>query len=215
LPKSKTTAVAPVRKRLAAADRRKVIEDSATGVFSERGYHGASIDEIARRSGVSVPVVYDHFVSKRDLYQHLIERHYTELRGIWFQHAAPDAALGEWLAGAIGAWFAYIEHHPFAGRMLFRDTTGDPDIAAAHRQIQDRSRAELLPLVVALAAPQVDLGGPHAVELAWETMRAVLQGLALWWYEHPEVPRETIVTSALNAIWIGLERFLAGDAWTP
>ncbi|MEY2424258.1 MAG: hypothetical protein QOI95_4325 [Acidimicrobiaceae bacterium] len=198
---------------MTAPDRRKVIEDGATDVFGERGYHGASIEEIARRSGVTVPVIYDHFASKRDLYQRLIERHYAELRSIWFEHTAQGAALGDWIATAIGAWFGYIEHHPFAGRMLFRDTTGDPDIEAAHRVMRDRSRDELLPLVVELASPHLDLSEPYAVELAWETMRAVLQGLALWWYDHPDVPRDAIVASAMNSIWVGFERFLAGDVW--
>jgi AcrR family transcriptional regulator len=55
------------RKRMPAAERREVIVSTATEVFSERGYDGASIDEIARRSGVSAPVVYDHFASKQDL----------------------------------------------------------------------------------------------------------------------------------------------------
>ena len=56
---------------MSAASRREVIEQAATEVFAERGYLGASIDEIARRSGVSAPVVYDHFDSKIDLYRRL------------------------------------------------------------------------------------------------------------------------------------------------
>lgn len=202
-----------MRKRLSAGDRREVVETAATEVFGERGYRGASIDEIARRSGVTVPVVYDHFASKRELYQHLIERHYEKLRAIWFEHAGSGRALGDWIADAIDAWFAYVEQHPFAGRMLFRDTTGDPDIAAAHRAIQRGSRDELLPLVAEAAAPRVDAGEPHAVELVWETLRSMLQGLALWWYDHPDVPRETMVASAMNSIWIGLDRYFQGDVW--
>ena len=178
-----------------AADRREVIETVATEVFGERGYHGASVEEIARRAGITVPVIYDHFPSKRALYQGLIERHYANLRTIWFEHAEPSQ-----VPAAIDAWFEYVLQHPFAGRMLFRDTTGDPEIEAAHRAIQDSSRAELLPLM-ARAAPH--LTEPYAVELAWETFRCVLQGLALWWYEHPDVPREAVVAHALQSVaWL-------------
>jgi len=46
----------------------------------------------------------------------------------------------------------------------------------------------------------------ESLELAWEVMRSVLQGLALWWYDHQAVPRERIVASAMNAVWIGFER---------
>lgn len=104
--------------------------------------------------------------------------------------------------------------HPFAARMLFRDTTGDPEIAAVHRAVQDASRDELLPLLDGFAGTHLAAHDPHALELAWETLRSVLQGLALWWYDHPDVPRKTIVASAMNSIWIGLERFLLGDTWT-
>ena len=65
-----------------------MIELAALEVFGERGYHGASIDEICRRSGVTPPVLYDHFASKQELYERLLERHYAELREIWFRHAA-------------------------------------------------------------------------------------------------------------------------------
>lgn len=200
---------------MSARDRREVIEAAATEVFGERGYRGASVAEIARRSGVTVPVVYDHFASKRELYQRLIERHYEELRSIWFEHAASGGTVSSWIAGAIDAWFAYVERHPFAGRMLFRDTTGDLDIEAAHRAIQASSRDELLSLVATSVAPHVDVDEPHAADLAWETLRSVLQGLALWWFDHPDVPRETIVASAMNSIWIGFERLQQGEAWKP
>ena len=200
---------------MAAEARREVIEEAATALFAARGYRGAAIDEIARRSGVTVPVIYDHFASKRALYQRLIERHYAELRQIWFDHATGGTPLADWLPTAIDTWFAYVEVHPFAGRMLFRDTTGDPELEAMHREIQRSSRGALLPLVVKEAGDAVDGGDVIAVELAWETLRAVLQGLALWWYEHPDVPRRRIVETAMNAIWIGLDRFLAGESWPP
>ena len=51
-----------------------MIERAATQVFAERGYQGAGMDEIARRSGVTPPVLYDHFDSKLDLHRRLLER---------------------------------------------------------------------------------------------------------------------------------------------
>ncbi|MDQ1375329.1 MAG: hypothetical protein QOJ09_2667 [Actinomycetota bacterium] len=204
------------RKRMTANDRREVIERAATEVFAERGYHSAAVDEIARRSGISVPVLYDHFRSKRNLYERLIERHYAELRSVWFEFATHGESLAAWLEGAVDAWFAHVEQNPFAGRMLFQDTTGDPEIAAIHRDIQRSSRAEVLPLLVHEAdKAEIDLGDAVGAELTWETMRAVLQGLAMWWYDHPDVSRHRIVTAAMNAIWIGFERLLAGEEWQP
>src|SRR5207247_8425364 len=79
---TRTAKTASPRKRLTAAARREVIERAATELFAERGFHGASMEEVARRSGVSVPVVYDHFESKRALHRRLLERHYAELREV-------------------------------------------------------------------------------------------------------------------------------------
>ena len=51
--------------------------------------------------------------------------------------------------------------------------------------------------------------------MAWIVMRGVLQGLAMWWYEHPSVPRERVVAAtAMNALWVGWERTQAGEAWS-
>ena len=48
---------------MTAVARREVIEAAATELFAQHGYHGAAMEEIAQRSGVSVPVVYEHFAS--------------------------------------------------------------------------------------------------------------------------------------------------------
>ena len=56
---------------------------------------------------------------------------------------------------------------------------------------------------------------PQDLEMAAEVIRAGLTGLAVWWIDHPEVPRERIVATAVNAVWIGLERLQRGEAWRP
>ena len=175
---------------MSAEARRDVIERAATELFAERGYQGASMDEIARRSGVSAPVVYDHFASKLDLYRRLLERHRDELLALWREHLVPGAPP----EGALDAWARYVESHPFAWRMLFREATGDPEAAAAYREVQAGARAALTTVV-------------EADEAAVELVRSGLTGLALWWQEHPEVPREQIVATAMNVLWIGFERW--------
>lgn len=206
------------RKRLPAAERRALIARTATELFAERGYRGTSIDEIARRSGVTPPVVYDHFDSKQALYRDLLEGHFGDLREVWQEHfASAEGPLQERVAGSFDAWFAYIEAHPFAGRLLFRDTTGDPEIAALHAEVAAASRAAVMPL--ASAEPGL-LGFAEAapgpmLEMLWEVLRGVLQGLAIWWVDHPEVPREQVVAVAVNTLWIGLERVQRGEAWRP
>lgn len=197
---------------MSAAERREVIVRTATEVFAERGYDGASIDEIARRSGVSAPVVYDHFASKQDLYERLLERTRDELLEVWREHLAPDDPADVRIPRAIAAWAAYVETHPYASRMYFRDATGIPAVQAFHREIHAQGRAAL---GVILGREQ---GAEHiagtadaeALEMAAEVMRAGLAGLAIWWGEHPHVTREQVVTTAVNVIWVGFERVRRG-----
>jgi AcrR family transcriptional regulator len=200
---------------MSATERRAVIEDAATEVFASHGYRGASIEAIARSSGVSVPVVYDHFTSKQALHIHLLERHYADLREVWRVHLAGDDPPEVRIPRAFDAWFEYIETHPYAAKMLFSDTTGDPAIKAFHRQVQVESRG--LAIHFLAREPGADrLAGsddPQAMEMAWEVFRATLQGLAMWWQENPDVPRERLVATAMNALWIGFDRVRRGETW--
>ncbi len=202
------------RRRLTATQRRAIIAQAASELFAERGYQATSIDDIASRSGVTAPVVYDHFASKLDLHRSLLESHFADLREVWHEQLRGEDPPAQRIARAIDAWFAYVEAHPYAWRMLFRDTTGDSEVQAIHNEVIARSRALVMPLLlrerVVDDVAQADL---DALDMAWEVMRGVLQGLALWWYEHQHVPRTRVVATAMNALWIGFERVSAGETW--
>jgi AcrR family transcriptional regulator len=200
------------RRRLPAAERRELIERAATEVFAERGYAGASIDEIARRSDVSPPVVYDHFASKLDLFVRLLERTRDELLAIWVAELSGESSLSLRIERAFGAWATYVEQNRFASRMYFLEATGDPQARAAHREIQAQGRAALSAILGRFypAHPAQQLArDSDGLEMAAETMRAGLAGLAIWWDEHPHVPRERIVETAMNVLWTGFERLQA------
>src|SRR5437764_4379802 len=175
----------PPRRRLAREERREVIERAATEVFAEHGYTNASIDEIARRSGVSAPIVYDHFASKEDLYRRLLERQRDELIAFWSQRLPLPQGPGA-LEGLLDAYFSYVEAHPFAYRMYFRDT--------AHRDIQQQGVTMLASLLAMV--PGFEDANQPTLEMATEVMRTGLIGLALWWQEHPNVSRAQVVRAA-------------------
>jgi AcrR family transcriptional regulator len=195
-----------------AAERREVIVATATQVFAERGYDGASIDEIARRAGVSAPVVYDHFASKQDLYERLLERTRDELLAVWREHLFTDQPASVRFPRAVAAWAVYVETHHEGTRMYFRDPTGVPAVRDFHRALHEQGRAALGVILGREEGSEHIAGSAdaEALEMAAEVMRAGLGGLALWWAEHPHVPREQIVTTALNVLWVGFERVRLG-----
>lgn len=203
---TRTAAAAP-RKRMTAEARREVIERAAAEVFAERGYHGASIDEICRRSGVTPPVLYDHFASKLALHRRLLERTRDELLQLWRENLAGDEPAGERIPRALHAWAAYVQEHPYVPRMFFTDTTGDPEVEAIHREVRAQATSAL-GVIVGREVGTDEVGAADRVrhEMAAEVMRAGLAGLAIWWSDHPEVARDEIVATAVNVLWIGLER---------
>jgi AcrR family transcriptional regulator len=204
------------RTRMSAAARREVIERAATEVFAERGYAGASIDEIARRSGVSAPVVYDHFSSKQELHRRLLERTRDELLEMWRDALSAEAPEQERIPRALDAWARYVESRRAATTMYYRLTYGDPEVQATHRRIQDEGGVALGAIVGQEAGAEYIAGADaEALQMAAEVMRAGLIGLALWWGEHPHIPRSRVVAAAVNVLWIGFERVRRGEAWAP
>jgi AcrR family transcriptional regulator len=201
---------------LTAAARRDLIERAAAAVFAERGYHGASIDEIARRSGITPPVLYDHFASKLDLHRRLLERTRDELVEMWRVELSGDQDAEVRIPRALDAWARYVQDHPYAPRMFFGETTGDPAVAAIHLEVQAEARVALGALLGREPGAERLAGrlDPLALEMVVEVIRSGLTGLAIWWSDHPEVPREEIVATAINVTWIGLERVLRGETWT-
>jgi AcrR family transcriptional regulator len=200
---------------MTASARRELIERAATEVFAEHGYQGASMDEIARRSGVTPPVVYDHFASKLELHRRLLERTRDELLAMWRDELQVDGPAETRIPRALDAWARYVESHPYAARMYFQEPTGDPAARAVHEEVRAPARAALAAILAREPGSENIAGGEdYALEMAAEVMRAGLTGLAIWWIDHPEVSRERIVETAVNAIWIGFERVRRGERWT-
>lgn len=73
--------VAPVR--MAAAERRSHLIETAILVFSEGSYRGTTTAEIARAAGVSEPILYRHFASKRELYLAALDHVWSKAKAQW------------------------------------------------------------------------------------------------------------------------------------
>jgi len=169
---------------------RQVIAQSAAQLFTERGYAGTTLDDVAAAAGVTKPLLYRHFESKQALHLELLESHRDGLLGELAETVATPGPLAERLPRIVNAWFAWVESRPYAWRMLFRDTTGVPHIADFHRELQASARS--LNVALIRGEPEMDVPSDQVEPLA-EAIRSLTTGLALWWLDHPEVPRETLV----------------------
>jgi AcrR family transcriptional regulator len=66
--------------RLPAAERRRAVLDTACLVFAQKSYRGATTAEIAAACGISEPILYRHFGSKRELYLACLDEAWRRLR---------------------------------------------------------------------------------------------------------------------------------------
>jgi AcrR family transcriptional regulator len=72
-----------VSRRLPAAERRAEVLSCACRAFSRGSYRGTTTADIARSAGVTEPILYRHFESKRDLYLACLDHTWRSLRALW------------------------------------------------------------------------------------------------------------------------------------
>ena len=204
----------PRRRRIPAEQRRSAILDSAMEVFARHGYHAAGVDDIADAAGVSKALIYEHFPSKRHLHQALLERTVAEL----FERLVESAATSEpgevRLRAGVDAFLAFVEERPDAFRMLFRDAV-EPEVAKSLQQLAQQAALQVTELIAteprAQRADESEEEKAEAIEMFGTLLTGGVQQLALWWDDHPKVPRERLVARVMEFAWLGFERLRAGE----
>ena len=127
----------PRQQRLPAARRRDQLLDVALGLFGAHGYHETSMEDIAEAAGVTKPVLYQHFPSKRRLYLELLETVGSELTDAVTSSASASTPHQQVLAG-FRAYFRFVARRPSAFRLLFGSGARRRDeFADAVRVVED------------------------------------------------------------------------------
>jgi AcrR family transcriptional regulator len=136
--------------RLPASERREQLLQVALEVFANEGFHGASMNLVAERAGVTKPVLYQHFDSKRDLYLALLEevgnRLLTEIT------KATAGALDGKSQTELGfqAYFRWVSNDHDAFRLLFGSgARRDDEFNDAVRKVTAVVAEAIAPLIAA------------------------------------------------------------------
>jgi len=174
------------------AVREPQILDVAGRVFAARGYHRASMDEIATQSDVTKPLIYAYFGSKEDLYVAYIERSGRELMDRMRAATDPDALPRERLHAGILEFLGFVAQRREGWQVLYSEAAarGGPlaeevvNLRAGIARMIGRLLRQTIPEAqVSPEATAVLDGVAHAVVGAGES-------LANWWLAHPELPPE-------------------------
>jgi AcrR family transcriptional regulator len=128
----------PVTTRLPAERRRQQILDVAGSVFADRGFHATSMDDIATSAGVTKPVLYQHFPSKRALFVELLgDLGGKLLDALAVATSAADTGRERVEAG-FAAYFRFVTGNEAAFRVLFgASARNDPEFADVIEQLLD------------------------------------------------------------------------------
>jgi AcrR family transcriptional regulator len=98
-----------VKTRLPASERRAAVLETACLVFGRHSYRGATTAEIAREAGVTEPILYRHFESKRALYVACVDEVWGRVRDAWEAALADEPDPAAWLPAMGRAFFEFRE----------------------------------------------------------------------------------------------------------
>jgi AcrR family transcriptional regulator len=133
------------RRRLTAARRRRQLIDVALESFATNGFNETTMEDIATSAGVTKPLLYQHFASKRALYLELIDDVAARLIGALAAAATTSTKTRRQVEAGFEAYFRFTIENPSAVRMLF-DAPHDEELARGLRTIEDSIAQFLAPL---------------------------------------------------------------------
>lgn len=147
-----------VRARMPAAERREALVDTALKVFSAGSFRGVTTAEIAQAAGVSEPILYRHFKSKRDLYLACLREGWERVRAIWDEAVEQEADPGNWLVAMGQAILEPSERKAMLGNLWVQALTEASDDPAIRRYMTEHMR-EVHEFVEGVIRRSQDRGG--------------------------------------------------------
>ena len=135
--------------RLPAPRRRRQLLDVALRVFAARGYHATSMNDLAETAGVTKPVLYQHFRSKRALYLELLEDVGGRLRDTITKATAEADGPREQVHAGFRAYFTFVASQQPAFQLLFGGgARRDEEFADAVRTVEVSIAETIAELIV-------------------------------------------------------------------
>jgi AcrR family transcriptional regulator len=197
----------PIGMRLRAAERRAQLLGVARRLFARDGYRGASMESIAEAAGVTKPVLYQHFSSKRALYSALLAGELGRLTQELEAAFSQAGSNSERLRQGFGAYLEFVDRHEDAFRLLFTEALGlDADfqdqVAEFRRWVAGR--------VAAIIAAEAGLDSARARGLA-AAIVGMAEGAAVWWLdERRPLDAGELADELAGLAWKGFARFPSG-----
>lgn len=190
--------------RLRADERRRTIVEAALPLFAERGYEGASVDQIAAVAGINVAVIYRHFSSKEELHATVLQEQWESLLAYQAEIVLSVPPGRERMRLAYTSYFEWFEQHPLAWRLIFREVGGPRRVVEAHERVLGMLSQAIAGLLAAEDPADPRLATETGQQIVAEYLKGAMNAVARWWYDNPHVERQEIIDLLLDVTWIGL-----------
>src|SRR6478736_6304018 len=186
--------------RLPGPERRQQLIDTAVEVFAKNGFHSTSMNDVAEAAGVTKPVLYQHFASKRDLYLQLLGEIGAQLRETIAKATSDAAGPRQQIEGGFRAYFQFVADHGDAYQVLFGSGTRRDEEFAAEARTVEASIAEVVAGLIEIEG----LDEPRRLLLA-NGIVGLAEGASRYWLRHPvDVDPADLADEVSQLAWAGL-----------
>ena len=186
--------------RMPAAERREQLLRTAVGVFAQHGYHATSMNDVAEAAGVTKPVLYQHFSSKRELFIELLDDIGADLRETIAKATADAAGPRQQIEQGFRAYFSFVEGSTDAFRVLFGSgARRDPEFASFARAVETSIAEAISELIVVEGEPvEQSLLLAHSIV-------GMTEAASRYWLAHDREPDVDQLAAQLSQLaWSGL-----------
>jgi AcrR family transcriptional regulator len=195
------------REQSKAATRTKLL-DAARQVFAARGFHGASVEEIASVAGYSTGALYSNFGGKEDLFLSLMDREVSAHARELAEAVGRPPSVTERAEGGAHFWMAFIERERemFLLFMEFwaygvRDPKVRPHVAKHFAEVR-----AMLARLIAEGVNDLDVELTIPVEQLAVAIDALADGIARQKLADPDAVPDELMASVLTALFAGASR---------
>jgi len=194
--------------RLPRSARRKQLLEAAQEVFVAQGYHAAAMDDIAERAGVSKPVLYQHFPGKLELYLALLDTHCDAIVAKVRKAMSASSDNKQRVAGAITAYFEFIDHESEAYRLVFEsDLRNEPAV----RERVERVERGCVEAITDTIMADTGVSLPRAELLAAGLCGAAEVAARFWLTGRRQIPKSEAEALVAALSWRGIASFPLAD----
>jgi AcrR family transcriptional regulator len=187
---------------------RDYLLQAAAQVFADRGFHAATLDEVAAAAGYTKGAVYSNFKNKEDLFLALLEatysREHSDLNDLLeSSEVNPVDRLGEFV-GLVRNARGSIPHN--WGTLYLEFGLYAIRNPAARQRLNELDRADILAVAeIIKGRNEQDIASSERAENAARLVTALFRGIGLMQALDPEFDSETLLEDAMSFVVRALE----------